>query len=548
MLPVLNGRRPYTGAPRFLAGQLPVVEVEGDTGSPSSFGRTVMAHQKVSARRYVEARAAEQAAKNKTVNAKRQATRRRRGVRRLPMLVGPIKAATFYVSPKISRDWFANDRQWWHACYFVNTVHWKQLTWRANQDGFVQLLYRYLERVVQDRSDLATIKDTLTTHRVIETDGIAHQGKALGYRLVPDFAETRRFVCADEQLNERLWQLHAEEHGSHLPVHRWLKAHFGSLHFDLEKAFSIIDRMTPDRQSDLTPAQYRTQLREQCQRFADHEYWFVVDDYGRVHTPVTSLPRELRCCLRVEVNGVMSPLVEIDLKNSQPLLLCLLARHWLASSKMAQSRMRNREFDAKRGKKWNPYHAAKQTTHNNQQTHKRINSVNRNTTACADNDLQLSRPVTELHDIEESLAICEAGQFYESMMPEDQRADRKARDRFKELFYGVLFGPNKSKSCFPNRTRLRFQQRHGALADVLFQFKTKNYRHAAHLLQNTESSLFIGTICDRIRKERSDIVVFTIHDSILTLPGHVQYLHSVIEDEFGKLGIRPTLTQKEHDQ
>lgn len=46
--------------------------------------------------------------------------------------------------------------------------------------------------------------------------------------------------------------------------------------------------------------------------------------YGRFHSPVTRIPRELRCCFSVAGEG----LVELDVTNSQPLFLGLLAREY----------------------------------------------------------------------------------------------------------------------------------------------------------------------------------------------------------------------------
>ncbi len=51
--------------------------------------------------------------------------------------------------------------------------------------------------------------------------------------------------------------------------------------------------------------------------FASGSLFFVEDDFGRIHTPLTSVPKVLRKTLTVD--GL--PLASVDLKNSQPLLL-----------------------------------------------------------------------------------------------------------------------------------------------------------------------------------------------------------------------------------
>ena len=59
------------------------------------------------------------------------------------------------------------------------------------------------------------------------------------------------------------------------------------------------------------------------------------------------------------------------------------------------------------------------------------------------------------------------------------------------------------------------------------------------------ASTSIYTVCERIRKERPDCWVATIHDSILTLPDNVEYVLSVMRDEFGKLGVAPRLEPRQ---
>ena len=44
--------------------------------------------------------------------------------------------------------------------------------------------------------------------------------------------------------------------------------------------------------------------------------------------------------------------------------------------------------------------------------------------------------------------------------------------------------------------------------------------------------------------ERPELPVLTIHDSILTVPGEVEYVRAVILDEFAKLDIEPALKEE----
>jgi hypothetical protein len=55
--------------------------------------------------------------------------------------------------------------------------------------------------------------------------------------------------------------------------------------------------------------------------FASGSLYFVEDDFGRIHTPLTSVPKVLRKTLSVDGSSLAS----VDLKNSQPLLLAACA-------------------------------------------------------------------------------------------------------------------------------------------------------------------------------------------------------------------------------
>lgn len=476
---------------------------------------------------------------------RRLATRARNAQDRPPKVPAPRngKPPAFYVSPELDPAWFPDEHHWWCAGYFVNLIHWRSCCWRANEEHFVPLLYRYLERVVP-RPVLKSVRQTLADRAVVECDGVALRGrKAFGYRLTPPYRRTHRLVCTDDRLNRRIWAVYGAEEGGLLPVHRWLKGKLDVLEFDMDRAGEIIGRMRPDSGSKLSRGEYRLLRTDHALRLAHKDHWCSRDRFGRVHTPVTALEKELHCCLSADGQ----PLIETDLANSQPLFLGILAKDWLTASKASQARITRREFTDS----GNSYHAVNQsithnstinppTTHTHQPTP--INNVNRSLNRCNDRELGDLRSVTLPADLAEYVDVCERAKFYESLMTEKEKArGDKYRQRFKQRFYGVLFGGNVSRGRFPNKLRLRFRRRYPSMAGVLRALKRKEFRHSSHVLQNYEATLFIHRICGRIMKERPDTVVYTIHDSILTTPDAAAYVRGVILDEFKKLGVTPTL-------
>jgi hypothetical protein len=116
------------------------------------------------------------------------------------------------------------------------------------------------------------------------------------------------------------------------------------------------------------------------------------------------------------------------------------------------------------------------------------------------------------------------------------------RGRVKRRFLTAMYG----KNHWQDSIKHQLSKHYPSVAGMLKSLKRHNYRHAAHVIQNAEATIFIHVICNRIRNDRPDLPIFTIHDSILTVPSAAPYVKSVILDEFGKLGIHPILKTEDY--
>src|SRR5262249_2528382 len=97
-----------------------------------------------------------------------------------------------------------------------------------------------------------------------------------------------------------------------------------------------------------TVREHRMQRDDYCRLLAGLPWALTPDEYGRLHSPLTRLERELRDCLTL----AGEPLTRTDLKNSQPLIMGMMAGDWLTGTKQARGRLCHRQFIVK-----NPYHA-----------------------------------------------------------------------------------------------------------------------------------------------------------------------------------------------
>ena len=403
----------------------------------------------------------------------------------------------FYVPINLDPRIVAKGQRQYAAC-FLSLLHWKWLCWQADDSGWIPLKHAYITRIIPDKV-WPTLRERLWGKRVILWSGFWTPGKqAQRYQIAPEYRQTKRIECTNDALARRIHEVYATETVPLLPVHRWLQEKLALLEFDLALAEKIITTMEPDTDSTMPIAEYRQMLAEMCKRIVNEDYWFMCDRFGRVHTPITSLAKELRKCLRVDGQ----PLVGLDLANSQPLVAGLIARQFY-HSRMKAMRFRSRTFQ----QDGNPYHRR-----------------------------HLEGSETNRPDLNRYLEVCEAGQLYESLMQADDD-----RDRIKRRFLTAMYGKNHWRD--PLKDQLT--QLHPSVAGMLTSLKRHNYRHAAHVLQNAEAVIFIHTIADRIRQERPELPVYTIHDSILTVPPAIGYVREVILDVFDRLGVHPFLRMED---
>ena len=218
--------------------------------------------------------------------------------------------------------------------------------------------------------------------------------------------------------------------------------------------------------------------REQIRWIRDKSWFYEFDGRNRrMYSNIASLTRELRPYLRVGGES----LVEIDIKNSQPLFVGLMAK-------------------------------------------------------------------AAGVDCDEYLRLCEAD-LYQHLADQGgfTRSDVK-----RQLMKTALFSPNHARAQRLPVKRL-FDRLFPAMADYIRQQKTgqkskdddRPHGRFAVKAQYEESKFIIHTVCERIRRERPDCWVGTIHDSILVLPQDVEYVLAVMKEEFARLGVSPRLEPRQ---
>jgi hypothetical protein len=460
-----------------------------------------------------------------------------------------VKPATFHIPGGLDPATLPDDLRW-PACYVLNVAWWRAVTWRADRAGFSHLKAHSLRDVI-GRDLWRRVRVLLRDRGLLVEDGRVVRGaKCRGYRWAGGYGGNRAVTCPDEGLNRRIAAAGARAQENLQPVHRWLRSKFARLTFDTGRAAREVAALKPPRGTKA--AGYRAARQANFDAFADGTHaWWRVNAYGRFHTPLTCLERELRPC--VSAGG--EALVEVDLVNSQPLLLGLLVRDFLAGDRWARGRLCNRPFHrdhpyvgwTRRRPHLNtpsppPTPPTPTTTH---PTHTRLLRGHSCRNVPSGNGLGKSLSAQGADDVADYLGLCAAGQFYEALMTEKELAGgSRARRRVKVRFYRVLFGRNPRRGRWPNELRRRFADRFPTVAAVLAELKRKDYKHSVRLLQSFESFLFIHTICGRLMRECPDAPVYTIHDSILTTGAYAAVVVRLIREAFAAYGVEVQLSIK----
>ncbi|MFP6762955.1 MAG: hypothetical protein VB858_05035, partial [Planctomycetaceae bacterium] len=391
------------------------------------------------------------------------------------------------------------------------------------------------------RRELPTVRQQLVAGKVIDWDQNYSEGRSMRYRKRPEFWRTKKIQCNDARLQHRIRCLIQENERRLLPIHRWLRDRLLLLTFDIKQARSIADGMVPDADSPLLASEYRQLIREQIEHLSDQlndgTPEFSCDNYGRIHTPITRLPGCLRRCLKIDGRQLQ----ELDLSNSQPLCLGLLAMRFFSDSRFRKSL-----------KNWQPARPARYATSGPPPARATppITMVRNpqalyaergyGTALMSDLRLELSDTDTPIGPagLGEYLDHCQDGTLYERLMTPDYDRSQIKRALFTDVFYG--------RDHYPSLLRDRFYQAYPAIGFILRELKTGEFRRPSWLMQNEESRLFIGRICNRIQIQQPDIALITIHDSLLTTPEHMNFVESVARSEFARLGVRPKFHRRSY--
>ena len=435
------------------------------------------------------------------------------------------------------------------ARYFLHRIIWGQMSKRRTIDNYVPLKFDYLREVIPNRIILP-LKKALIEAEVIKCDRYFIEGrKSLGYRLHEKCRKARiiRIAISDKATADKLRAARQSTYKKvRLDVHVWLRSKFKTLNVDLPLAVSLLS------------GHHRFELvKIPVEQIADNDTEFSVCRYGRVHTSLTRCSKRIRPALRVSGES----LVMLDIANSQPLFLSLLIINfrrqgnktfgYVTFAKNSTNQYRDIDkiieetvsfFNPVQESIITPSTSTAYTPSNGSSKEEQLlTGKDFKTTENLPRDISVNRDFLT-PDEQHFVTLCEQGKLYRTLKEEMEEQEMPLLHRVKTELFKVLFGSNHLKS----RMKDVFKELFPSVAEVIRVHKTKDYRFLPRLLQNVEANFIINTVCRRIMLEMPEVPVFTIHDSVLTTRLDMEPIRQIMIDEFARLGLTPTLHQKDY--
>ena len=189
----------------------------------------------------------------------------------------------------------------------------------------VYLKHDYLAKFMP-RGTLSRIRDALEDAGVIHVRKFCVPGEmCYGYRLCPPHDQGfTHYQPTTKRLVARIMAWRAKEFREvRLPLHRDLRRYVKAIRIDEQTALASVHG---------TPFQRSAQIA-MIERIVLGDYFTVADRFGRFHTNLTNLKATLRPFLRYRG----SPLVNLDIANSQPMIFCLLLVNLLSNEKQVEN-------------------------------------------------------------------------------------------------------------------------------------------------------------------------------------------------------------------
>ena len=402
-----------------------------------------------------------------------------------------------------------------HACkyhYIINLILRKyQSSNNNNEDGFVRLSPSFKQDLVgkaryadkpknPDWIIYRAIRE-LEEFGIIESERSWHpeKRKILLCKLSDEYMHKEVIIFPEKKIEKKFLQRIKEETPTipkkYMPIEQLYK----KVKLDKTAALNKLDEMVAKQYKSRYKRNDKNQIVAPIMTVKKAEIWgkkirtfdffrfSIADHHGkRVYSNATDFPRDLRCYNYLSGRKGES-LWELDIKNSQPLLMAILTMKWYEEQCL---------------------------------------------------------PIPK--DVIEYKTLCENGKFYKTFKTKLKRSGIKTDVTFKnDVFARIFFNEESVNRVYAFRRK--FDELFPSVGQCITAIKNERedeeaYKELSKRLTEVESEIMIEKISMKLIE--LGVEFFPLHDAIYTVEEHTKMAHRTILDEFKKYGIVPSVEVK----
>jgi hypothetical protein len=250
-------------------------------------------------------------------------------------------------------------------------------------------------------------------------------------------------------------------------------------------------------------------------KIANDDLFYGCDgNVGRFHSNLTTLNKAFR--KHITYNG--QKLVSVDLINSQPLFSTMLL---------------SREFYDSRSNSFNKSYLRSKKLDSYNLLNKVLLQSNKYITSTLYTMFREYPVINGALSVNSYSALVLNGKLYERFS-EAVYAKTKIqlnRKETKKAIFLVLYSSNRHYSIYKKIFKEIFPNEY----EIFRNLKKNEKSLLPRVLQMIEAYVFLDIISKRISKEKPDLPIFTVHDSIVTTVGNEDYVRQVCVEEFKRV-------------
>jgi len=406
--------------------------------------------------------------------------------------------------------------------YYIVDYLWNAMVYNDldENDGFVNMHAARHQKVNRNYSKY---RDYLLKYRLIRTDKkYVPDKKSFGFQLnikdssdiyivripIKDWTIRRHMIGELKEQNESFKRTQQD--------YQFLSKWFNELlEIDVERA-----RQEALRQYPILTGPIRGKLKRKASnrekrmkaeylidKISKKQFSYSIDEnVGRFHSNLTNLKKEIRNY--ISYNG--QKLVNIDIKNSQPLFSTLLF---------------NKDFYNQKGLftlSFIPSHSILLSN-----SHHSPSSIT----------IMIVKVLEKYgnQDIGTYINMVNSGSFYEKISKLMYPNEVVNKEKVKPMIFTVFFSNNRYMGQPKAKPKRRFKEVLPYTYEVFRLIKLCNHTALSRILQKIESIIMIQNVVPRIANEKPNLPIFTIHDSVVTTVGNEEYVKTVILEEIKRI-------------